>query len=91
MGSFGGVGLNTMKKDTFDFDGCREAYLDSVRRLKKEKVDVFLGNHTWNNDTYGKSIRLFETGENTFVDDALWLEFLETYEKRLIKLIEEDS
>lgn len=90
-GSFGGAGLNTMKKETFDFEGCREAYLDSLERLKKEKVDVFLGNHTWNNDTYGKSMKLFETGENTFIDATIWQKFLETYEKRLKQLIAEEN
>ena len=91
VGSFGGAGLNTLRKGAFDFDGCREAYLNSLQRLKKEKVNVFIGNHTWNNDTYGKSIKLIETGENTFIDDNLWLEFLETCEKKLMKIIEKDA
>ena len=91
LGSFGGAGLNTMKKDTFDFEGCREAYFDSLERLKKEKVDVFLGNHTWNNDTYGKSIKLLETGENLFIDGTIWLKFLETYEVRLKEIIKEEN
>lgn len=91
VGSFGGAGLNTMQRDTFDFEGCREAYLASLRRLKEEKVDVFLGNHTWNNDTYGKARKLLETGENAFIDDTVWLDFLETYEKRIMKMIAEDT
>ena len=91
VGMFGGAGLNTMVKQAFDFDGCREAYLASLGRLKKEKVDVFIGNHTWNNGTYEKSLKLFKTGENDFIDDKIWLDFLETCEKRLIKIINEDS
>lgn len=91
VGSFGGAGANTLVNGKFEFDGCREAYLASIERLKKEKVDVFIGNHTWNNDTYGKSIKLMETGENDFIDDKLWLEFLNTCEKRLLKIIEKDS
>lgn len=91
VGSFGGAGLNTMVKDAFDFDGCREAYLNSLERLKAEKVDVFIGNHTWNNDTYGKSLKLLEGGGNDFIDGKIWLEFLESYEKRLLKIISKDS
>lgn len=91
VGSFGGAGLNTLKKEAFDFEGCREAYLNSLERLKKEKVDIFLGNHTWNNDTYGKSLMLFETGKNAFIDDSIWPEFLQTYEKRLKQMITEDN
>jgi metallo-beta-lactamase class B len=91
VGMFGGAGLNTMVQGEFDFDGCREAYLASVKRLKEEKVDVFIGNHTWNNDTYGKSLKLFAGGENDFIDDKIWFKFLDTYEKRLMKIIAEES
>lgn len=91
VGMFGGAGLNTMVKGAFDFDGCREAYLNSLARLKKERVEVFVGNHTWNNDTYGKSINLLSGGENEFIDGQIWFEFLESYEKRLLKIIQEDS
>ena len=90
VGMFGGAGVNTMVKIAFDFEGCREAYLSSLELLKKEKVDVFLGNHTWNNDTYGKSLKLFSGDENDFIDDKLWLRFLEHCEKRLMKIISED-
>ena len=91
VGSFGGAGVNTMVRGAFDFDGCREAYLSSLERLRKEKVDVFIGNHTWNNDTYGKSLRLLESGENAFIDDKIWLDFLDNCEERLQKVIAEDS
>lgn len=91
VGMFGGAGVNTMFKTAFDFDGCREAYLASVELLKKEKVDVFIGNHTWNNDTYGKSLKLFAGEKNDFIDDKLWLRFLEHCEERLMKIIMEDS
>ena len=91
VGTFGGAGVNTMVPGAFDFDGCREAYMSSIKRLKEEKVDVFIGNHTWNNDTYGKSLKLFESGENEFIDGGLWLKFLENCEQRLLNIIEEES
>ena len=90
-GSFGGAGLNTMVKERFDFDGCREAYLQSIQKLKKERVDVFLGNHTWNNDTFGKAETLMKTGENLFIDGELWLSFLCEYENRLNNIIKNDK
>lgn len=91
VGSFGGAGTNTMVRKAFDFDGCREAYLASLNRMRKERVDVFIGNHTWNNDTYGKSLKLLAGGENDFVNDKIWIEFLDNCEKRLLKVIAEDS
>lgn len=90
VGSFGGAGVNTMVRSAFDFDGCREAYLASIRRLKEEKVDVFIGNHTWNNDTYGKSLKLLAGGANDFIDDTLWIRFLDRCEARLMEVIAAD-
>lgn len=46
VGMFGGAGANTLVPKRFDYDGCREDYRSSLHRLKKERVDVFLGNHT---------------------------------------------
>ena len=51
VGMFGGAGANTMAQGNFDYEGCREDYRNSLHRLQKEKVDVLIGNHVWNNDT----------------------------------------
>lgn len=91
VGTFGGAGVNTLAKGKFDFDGCREAYLASIAKLKKEKVDVFIGNHTWNNDTYGKSLRLMAGEENPFIDDKIWIAFLENCERRLENVIKKEA
>ena len=91
VGMFGGAGANTMVKEKFDFDGCREAYRASIKRLQEEKVDVFIGNHTWNNDTFNKAKVLRETGKNEFIDDKLWNKFLTFCEQRLDKVISEDK
>lgn len=88
-GMFGGAGANTMAREKFDYDGCREDYRASVHRLQKEHVDVFLGNHTWNNDTAGKAAKGKEEG-NPFIDPALWHTFLTYCEKRLDEVIAKD-
>ena len=90
VGSFGGAGLNTMVKERFEFDGCRDAYRNSLQKLKKQRVDVFIGNHTWNNDTFGKAEILASTGKNLFIDSELWGRFLIDYENRLDELIKRD-
>ena len=87
VGMFGGAGANTMVRGKFDYEGCREGYRASLHRLQKEKVDVFIGNHTWNNDTFEKGKLLLETGENTFVDPELWHKFLTFCEERLDRVI----
>ena len=90
VGMFGGAGANTLAQGKFDYDGCREGYRASVRRLQKETVDVMLGNHCWNNDTAGKGEHLLKTGENRFIDSALWNQFLTFCEERLDRAIAKD-
>lgn len=91
VGMFGGAGANTMVQGRFDYDGCREGYRNSLHRLQKENVDVFLGNHVWNNDTAVKGELLLKTGENKFIDSNLWHEFLDYCEKRLDEVIAKDE
>lgn len=91
VGSFGGAGRNTLAAGKFDFEGAREAYFASLDRLAKERVDVFIGNHTWNNDTYGKSLKLLAGGENEFIDGEIWGEFLESCRSSLLSIIEKES
>ena len=91
VGMFGGAGANTLAQGKFDYEGCREDYRSSVHRLQKEHVDVFIGNHTWNNNTYEKGMLLLETGENTFIDPELWHKFLTFCEQRLDTTIAKDE
>lgn len=90
VGMFGGAGANTLAQGQFDYDGCREDYRNSLHRLQKEKVDVFIGNHVWNNDTAVKGKLLLKTGENKFIDGELWHKFLDFCEKRLDEVISKD-
>ena len=91
VGTFGGAGANTLKKGCFDYEECRAGYRDSLRRLREKKVDVFIGNHVWNNDTEGKGELLRTTGENKFIDDKIWHQFLDFCESRLDKVIESEN
>ncbi len=90
VGTFGGAGANTLAKGMFDYDNCRSDYMESLKKLRAKKVDVFIGNHVWNNDTERKGIILKETGENQFIDTSIWNEFLDFCEKRLHETIEKD-
>lgn len=91
VGMFGGAGANTLVRGTFDYDDCREDYRNSLNRLREKKVDVFIGNHVWNNDTEAKAEILRTTGENRFIDDRLWCEFLGFCEKRLDEIIKNEG
>lgn len=94
-GMFGGAGTNQLKKAYLNRRGCswlnRGLYYQSLERLRKEHVDVFLGNHTWNNRTLEK-MELLETATgNPFIDDTEWYTFLEHCEKELDNVILQES
>lgn len=90
VGSFGGAGANTLAKGKYDFDGAREAYYASLARLREEHVDVFIGNHAWNNDTYTKAVAL-KGGKNPFINPALFKTFLDYCKRRLDELIAKEN
>lgn len=91
VGMFGGAGSNTLKKGCYDYDGCREDYYASLNKLRKEPVDVFIGNHVWNNDTFHKGQQRIAGGENPFIDRELWLRFLDHCESRLDQVIANET
>ena len=57
-------------------------YLDSLAKVRNEKVEVFLGNHCINNDTLGRRQKQLDNpdGPNPFVDETVWGAYLD--EKR---------
>ena len=60
----------------------RQVYLESLAKVRNEKVEVFLGNHCINNDTLGRRQKQLDNpdGPNPFVDDKAWGAYLD--EKR---------
>ncbi len=91
-GMFGGAGFNSMELDFLDRYGishdCRADFIRSVRRLKRESVDIFLGNHVGNNDTLGKFAKMRETGTNPFLHtNGEWMSFLNRLEENMIRKI----
>ncbi len=82
-GMFGGAGANSLKKSHSSYYSSNlEDYLNSCDCLLKEKVDIFIGNHCWNNNTEEKAKILRETGENLFLDPNEWVEFLNFCKER---------
>ena len=78
-GMFGGAGPAALFADHANYyEGCRDDYFASLQRLKQEKVDLFLGNHCWNNNTDEKAKLLKENPSvNPFVDDREFYTFLD--------------
>ena len=92
---FGGAGVPQLKKDYLDKNNCsyrnRGRFLDSIARLKKEKVDVFVGNHVGQNKTAEKFELMKTSKTNPFIDSKIWGEFLDSRIPKLWAVIEEEK
>lgn len=93
-GYYGGFGFNTLQKGYLIEAGdpelaTRQAYLDSLAKVRDEKVEIFLGNHCVNNDTLGRRKKQLEhpDGPNPFVDEAVWGEYLDLKKKQLLEFM----
>ena len=60
-----------------DFD-MRKVYLDSLKKVRDEQVDIFIGNHVSNVDLLNKrKYMLDHPAENPFVDKKAWKSYLD--------------
>ena len=94
-GTFGGASANQLRKPFLDARDIpyrmRGIFLDSIEKLKSEHVDIFIGNHSWQNKTRENAEILQKTGINNFIDPSKWPVFLESCEKHLDSVIEEEK
>ena len=94
-GMFGGAGTNQLKGDFLRDKELsylqRRHFLCSIELLRKQKVDVFVGNHSWNNRTPQKyAISLTQT-ENPFIAPAEWGKFLDKCECDMLNIMDVES
>lgn len=91
-GLYGGIGTGTVCRDFVEEMGTwayREHFIDSLEKVRHLHIDITLGNHTAQNDTEGKALRMAEhpEGENPFIDPGEWERFIvkaeETYNRML--------
>ena len=80
-GMVGGVGGNTMHLAYLDRYGLphtlRNDFIDAMKRLKNEKVEVHLGNHL-QNARHDRKVALLGTGKNPFIDGTTYYNLLES-------------
>ena len=71
----GGIGMNTLTSEYTKKHNLgtvwREAFIDSLNRLYGLEVDVVLGNHPGQNDTFGK-LKRRTADSNPFIDPSEW-------------------
>ena len=93
-GYYGGFGFNTLMKGYLVETGdpqlnTRRVYLDSLAKVRGQKVDIFLGNHVNNNDTLGRRDRQLKDpdGPNPFVDSGAWGAYLDQMKEKLLEFM----
>ena len=91
-GYYGGFGFNTLQSDYLNEIGdsgfqARKDYLHSLEKVRNQKVDLFMGNHTSNVDLLNKhEYMLKHPDENQFLDDKAWKNYLDQKKKELKEL-----
>ena len=92
---FGGSGVNQLKKDFMNGWEvpylCRGEFFDSVERLLTRKVDVMIGNHSWQNHTLEKYEKMKDSVKNPFIDPSEWERYLTKLHTALWRVINEEK
>ncbi len=94
-GLHGGMGINTLsreflKKYNLPLD-LREAFRESMLRLNREKVDIFLGNHAGHNHTVEKSRLVAKGNKYAFIKPDEWAEYNLWCIRNLDSMIEKEE
>ena len=86
-GLLGGVGLSATRDyflEHFDLPrNTPEVMIEKAEELKKEHVDIHLGNHPADNDILKKRERELSEGGNPYVDETEWVRFLSELQEKI--------
>jgi len=94
VGLHGGPGLNTLSREVMRYydlpEKNRTDFLNSLEKLKKIPVDIQLGIHPFQNNTFGKFAKM-NSGSNPFINSDEWLRFLNKLETDAKELFSRDK
>jgi metallo-beta-lactamase class B len=92
VGTHGGPGLNTLSDEYLDRNSLsynkRKVYLESLQKLKKEKVDIFISIHPDQNEMLEKAETAKTGQDNPFINAGDWGRTLNFLEKSAIELFD---
>ena len=92
---FGGAGVNQLRRAYMNRRDvpylCRGLFFDSVERLLGERVDVMIGNHTWQNKTLQKYEKMATAEKNPFIKPNEWGVYLRSLTASLERVMRSES
>lgn len=90
----GGLGLNTLSSKfikEFGIDPkCRDDYENTLKKLKGMHVDIVLGNHPNQGETFERESLVGKVDGNPFIDPSFWDRMLDARLKRFYDTMEND-
>ena len=95
VGFYGGFGLNTLTKEYLQEIGdpqytMRNTYLASLKKVRDEHVDIFIGNHTDDVSLEEKRQQMkAQPDKNPFLDEHAWGAYLDKRKDRLIAFMQD--
>lgn len=96
-GYYGGFGFNTLTssylKEIGDPEFCmRKTYLESLKKVRDQHVDIFMGNHTNNNNLVENRQKMLENPQvNPFIDETAWGNYLDQKRDELIAFMNDPA
>jgi metallo-beta-lactamase class B len=94
----GGAGLNTLNLPflqgfNLDVSETRNDFLEGIKKLESETVDITLGNHPKQNKTVEKRQKMLENPDapNPFIDPTEWRMFLSDIKNRFNAMLGEEA
>ncbi|MBO4872627.1 MAG: MBL fold metallo-hydrolase [Lachnospiraceae bacterium] len=94
-GLFGGAGLGSVRKSVLEHRhqplSLQQDMLDSLEKVRGQKVDIHLGNHPANNHTLERRARQLAGDPNAWIDPAAWVRFLDETRAKFEKMFAEEA
>ena len=95
-GTFGGAGFITLYQEHFiryGLPNLQQEFLNSIARLKQERVDLVLGNHPGPNHIMEKRARMLREphGPNPFLEPGDWMNYLNWVEAEFRQFLEDGN
>ena len=94
-GLCGGDGLGSVRRSVLEHRhqplSLQQDMLNSLEKVRDEKVEIHLGNHPANNHTLERRARQLAGDPEAWIDPAAWDRFLDETRDKFVKMFAEEE